>query len=245
MISAVSLRLLYLIFQHMLGLLMLLGRTSAIKDVELLVLRHEVAVLRRTSPRPRLEWADRAVFAALVQRLPHALRRHSPGHPGHDPALASPPRPPKMDLPEPARTPTDRRRARRTGRADGDGESELGVPKDPGRAAQTRPPRRRLDDPADPQTPPHPTGTGTALRHHVAAIPAHPGHQHARGRLLPRRLRGHAAASLRANRARGRPPLPARPRRHRAPGRTVDHAAGPQPRHGPRRTDSAVPVPRP
>ena len=69
MISAVSLRLLYLIFQHMLGLLLLLGRTSAIKDVELLVLRHEVAVLRRTNPRPRLEWADRAVFAALVRRF--------------------------------------------------------------------------------------------------------------------------------------------------------------------------------
>src|SRR4029079_17054175 len=76
MISAVSLRLLYLIFQHMLGLLLLLGRTSATKDVELLVLRHEVAVLRRTNPKPRLEGADRAVFAALVGRLPRALRRH-------------------------------------------------------------------------------------------------------------------------------------------------------------------------
>src|SRR3954463_12140308 len=74
MISAVSLRLLYLIFQHMLGLVLLLGRTSSTKDIELLVLRHEVAVLRRTNPRPRLEWADRAVFAALVRRLPHALR---------------------------------------------------------------------------------------------------------------------------------------------------------------------------
>src|SRR3954470_11101726 len=73
MISAVSLRLLYLIFQQVLGLL---GRTSAIKDVELLVLRHEVAVLRRTNPRPRLDWADRAVLAALVRRLPRALRRH-------------------------------------------------------------------------------------------------------------------------------------------------------------------------
>jgi hypothetical protein len=59
MISVVSLRLLYLIFQQVLGLLGLLGRTSAIKDVELLVLRHEVAVLRRTTPRPRLNWADR------------------------------------------------------------------------------------------------------------------------------------------------------------------------------------------
>src|SRR6185503_1268434 len=76
MISVVSLRLLCLIFQHLLGLLLLLGRTSATKDVELLVLRHEVAVLRRTNPRPRLHWADRAVFAALVRRLPRALRRH-------------------------------------------------------------------------------------------------------------------------------------------------------------------------
>ena len=76
MISDVSLRLLYLIFWQVLGLILLIGRTSATKDVELLVLRHEVAVLRRTNPRPHLDWADRAVFAALIQRLPHALRRH-------------------------------------------------------------------------------------------------------------------------------------------------------------------------
>ena len=76
MISDVWLRLLYLIFWQAIGLVLLMGRTSAIKDVELLVLRHEVAVLRRTNPRPHLDWADRAVFAALIQRLPHALRRH-------------------------------------------------------------------------------------------------------------------------------------------------------------------------
>jgi putative transposase len=44
MIAVVSMRLLYLIFLHMLGLILLIGRTSATKDVELLVLRHEVAV---------------------------------------------------------------------------------------------------------------------------------------------------------------------------------------------------------
>ncbi len=66
MIPAVSLRLLYLIFLQVLRLVLLFGRTTTSKDVELLVLRHEVAVLRRTNPRPRLNWADRAIFAADV-----------------------------------------------------------------------------------------------------------------------------------------------------------------------------------
>jgi hypothetical protein len=66
----VSLRLPYLIFRQVLGLVLLMGRTSSTKDVELLVLRHEVAILRRANPRPRMDWADRAVLAALVRRLP-------------------------------------------------------------------------------------------------------------------------------------------------------------------------------
>lgn len=50
-----ALRLLYLIFLHLLNLVMLLGRSSAPKDIELLVLRHKVAVLRRITRRPRLD----------------------------------------------------------------------------------------------------------------------------------------------------------------------------------------------
>ena len=76
MIAAVSLRLLYLIFSQLLSWLTLLPRAPSYKDVELLVLRHEVAVLRRTNPRPHLNWADRAFFTALIRRLTTVLREN-------------------------------------------------------------------------------------------------------------------------------------------------------------------------
>jgi putative transposase len=56
------------------GWLVLLGRSQASKDAEIIVLRHEVMVLRRQVARPRPDWADRAILAALARRLPAALR---------------------------------------------------------------------------------------------------------------------------------------------------------------------------
>ena len=77
-----SLRLLYLIVVRLGGWLVLLGHSTASKDAELLVLRHEIAMLRRTKARPRLDWADRAVLAALIRQLPGRLRAHRLVTPG-------------------------------------------------------------------------------------------------------------------------------------------------------------------
>jgi hypothetical protein len=66
---------LYLIFARLAGWKVLLARSAASKDAELLVLRQEVAVLRRQHPKPTLEWADRAVRAALTGLLPRSLQR--------------------------------------------------------------------------------------------------------------------------------------------------------------------------
>src|ERR1035438_470378 len=71
----VSIRLLYLIMIRVFGWLQLLGR-SASKNAEIMVLRHEVTVLRRQVARPKPDWAGRAVLAALARLLPAVLRAH-------------------------------------------------------------------------------------------------------------------------------------------------------------------------
>jgi putative transposase len=71
----VAFGLVYLMLVRALSWLALLARSDAAKDVEILTLRHEVAVLRRTNPRPKMSWLDRAVLSALSRLLPAPLRQ--------------------------------------------------------------------------------------------------------------------------------------------------------------------------
>src|SRR5689334_1827689 len=109
---------------------------------------------RRTAPHP----------AAAPARLgrPRIPRRTDPApagtgasapadHPRYRPALAPPPGHPPVDLPQPDRTAARQRRDRRAHRAARHREQRLGIPADTGRAAQARPPGRRIHDPPGPQ----------------------------------------------------------------------------------------------
>jgi putative transposase len=70
----VALRLIYQMFSKFLGWIVLRTRSNTAKDVEILVLRHQLAVLQRCTPRPRMSWTDRAVIAALTRLLPRRRR---------------------------------------------------------------------------------------------------------------------------------------------------------------------------
>jgi transposase InsO family protein len=129
---------------RVLSWLALLARSDAAKDVEILTLRHEVAVLRRTKPRPKMSWLDRAMLSPLSRLFPPPLRRLrlvSPRTLLRWHAHLVP-----LDLPAPTTRPTTHRTADPgPGAEDGQRESPLGLPTHPRRAGRTRPHRCRLD----------------------------------------------------------------------------------------------------
>jgi hypothetical protein len=183
----------YLVLLRLLNLLVLLGRSSASKDIELLVLRHEVAVLRRANPKPSLDWADHAVFAALIRRLPQMLRRgHRVVTPStilrwHRRLVAQ-----KWTYPHRiGRPPVEdtvasliERMARENHR--------WGHQENLRRVAQARSPRGSVHDPPRPAAVADTSSADQGHRHDLAPVPAHPGPDDAGRRLLPRRLLSHA-----------------------------------------------------
>ncbi|MBA2310396.1 MAG: helix-turn-helix domain-containing protein [Pseudonocardiales bacterium] len=69
-----ALKLMYLMFSKLLAWTALSIRSDTTKEIEILVLRHQLAVLQRRMPRPRMSWTDRAVIAALARLLPTRRR---------------------------------------------------------------------------------------------------------------------------------------------------------------------------
>src|SRR5258708_17565134 len=107
------------------GWLLLLGRSEASKDAQIIVRRHEVAVLRRQVLRPKPDWAGRAVLPALARLLPARAARPSARHTRHAAGLAPPPDHAHVDVSEPARPPADQPGHPRPGLAAGAGEPVL------------------------------------------------------------------------------------------------------------------------
>ena len=128
-----SMRFAYLAVLRMFGWIALLARSDRAKDAEILILRHQVAVLQRQVKAPRLSCADRAVMAALARLVPRSLLRQ--------PRLIvfprtllrwRPPRPPALDLSAPCSgAAQDCEAGAGAGPGDGQGQPGLGIPAHP------------------------------------------------------------------------------------------------------------------
>src|SRR5512133_3289772 len=135
----VLLKIVYLLTCRVLGLAVLVFRSDPAKDAELLMLRHENAVLRRHAGRVRYEPADRAWFAALARLVPR--RRWAEVFPVTPATLLAwhrrlAARKYDNEQAEQAGTPADEPRHRPPRRPPGEGESAVGTPTDPRRTHQ-------------------------------------------------------------------------------------------------------------
>jgi hypothetical protein len=234
---------LYLAFRA-LGALVRSRRGLDVKDIELLVLRHELEVLRRQVGRPKLGMPDRALLVAAAVHLPRPSRavllvtprtllrwhqalvrrrwRQRPGRVGRPP------------LPPEVRELVLRLRAR---------EPSLGSSPDLRRAAQARLHRLADEHPAASHS--RRSGAGTASRRpQLARVPEVAGDQHHRVRLLHGRNRL-PPRLLRALLHRAREPSCLVCRLPEEPDRGVGDPAGAQPRPRLLRPGRAVPYPRP
>jgi hypothetical protein len=234
MIMDVSLRLLDLIFDRLLSWLTLLGHATSSKDIELLVLRHEVAVLRRSNPTPRLDWADRAPFAALIRRPPAVLRGHRLATPGtvlrwHRRLIAK-----KWTYPNRSgRPPIDDMIAALIERMARENQT-WGYQRIQGEllklghriGASTI--RRILTLRRIPPAP------SRVHQYDMATVPADPSHDHPGRGLPPHRPRREPEKDLRLPRPGSRQPPRTHPGNDQPSDRSVDHPARPQPPDGPR-----------
>ena len=242
----VSIRFAYLAVLRMFGWLALFARSDRAKHAEVLILRHQVAVLQRQVKTPRLSWADRAMLAALARLLPGSqlrqmhlivsprtlmrwhtdlVRRHwtcprrAPWRPQTVPAI-------RALVLEMARDNPGWGYRRIHGELTG-----LGIQ------------ARAVDGLADPQARRHRSGT-RADRADLAGVPGSSGQDHPGGGLLPRRYRV-PAPPIRAVLHRARLTAGAPGRDHRPPYGRVDNTAGPSPADGPRGSRGRPEVPDP
>jgi len=150
------LRFMFLLTPWLAAGLRLARRKEARKTAEILILRHQLAVLQRHQPRrPKLNWADRALIAALLSVIPKTPGAEAAGHTRHDPALAPqhrPALPPGRQVQErqdrPAGDPPEHQGP---GPPAGPRESRMGLPQDPRRASWPGSQGRRVDRLGHPQ----------------------------------------------------------------------------------------------